>query len=98
MISEPPHTIAAAVMGALCLVGVKHPWRTRDPQVARLNAEALRLRRRGLSYKEIARSLGAISEARARLRALKGLRDEARRLGKRYYHLNHDTYLNWRDP
>jgi hypothetical protein len=70
---------------------------TRDPQVARLNAEALRLRRHGLSYKEIARSLGGMSESRARLRAVQGLRDEAKREGKRHYHLKHDTYLNWRE-
>jgi len=73
----------------------KHPWPVRDPRVARLNAEALRLRRRGLSYKEIARRLGRMSPERARLRAVEGLRDEGKRLGKRHYHLKHDTYLNW---
>ena len=67
-----------------------------DLRAARLNAQALRLRRQGLSYKEVARIMGSISPERARLRALEGLRDEAVRQGKRYYHLRHDTYLNWR--
>jgi len=40
--------------------------------------------------------MGGISEQRARLRALEGLREEAQRQGKRYYQLKHDTYLNWR--
>jgi hypothetical protein len=67
---------------------------THDFRAARLNAQALRLRRLGLSYKEIALVMGGISPERARLRALEGLRAEAKRQGKRYYHLNHDTYLN----
>jgi len=37
-----------------------------------------------------------MSAQRARLRALQGFRDEAKNLGERYYHLKHDTYLNWR--
>jgi hypothetical protein len=32
-----------------------------------------------------------------RQRALQGLRDEARRLGKSHYHIKHDTYLRWID-
>jgi hypothetical protein len=96
MTSEPPHTIAA-VMGGPLFTWRKTPMATRDTQVARLNAEALRLRRRGLSYKEIAHRLGGMSPERARLRALEALRDEAKREGKRHYHLKHDTYLNWRD-
>jgi hypothetical protein len=69
---------------------------TDDLQARRLNAQALRLRRRGLSYKEIANRLGGMSAQRARLRALQGFCDEAKNLGERYYHLKHDTYLNWR--
>jgi hypothetical protein len=61
-----------------------------------LNAQALQLRRQGLSYKEVARAMGGMSPQRARLRALEGLRAEAKRQGKRYYHMNHDTYPNWR--
>jgi hypothetical protein len=67
-----------------------------DPRANRLNAQALRLRRQGLSYKEVARSMGGISQQHARLRALAGLRAEAIQQGKRYYHLKHDTFLNWR--
>ena len=62
---------------------------------ARLNADALQLRRQGLSYKEIARTMGRISPQHARLRALAGLHNEAKQNGKRYYELKHDTYLNW---
>jgi hypothetical protein len=40
--------------------------------------------------------MGSMSPQRARLRALEGLRDEAKRQGKRYYQLKHDTHLNWR--
>jgi hypothetical protein len=69
---------------------------TRDVRAVLLNAQALRLRRLGLSYKEVARMMGNLSPERARLRALDGLRAEAKRQGKRYYHLKHDTYLNWR--
>jgi hypothetical protein len=65
-------------------------------RAARLNAQALRLRRLGVSYKEVARMMGNLAPERARLRALEGLRAEAKRQGKRYYHLKHDTYLNWR--
>jgi hypothetical protein len=61
-----------------------------------LNAQALQLRQQGLSYKEVARAMGGMSPQRARLRALEGLRAEAKRQGKRYYHMNHDTYPNWR--
>jgi hypothetical protein len=67
-----------------------------DFHAARLNAQALQLRRQGLSYKEVARAMGGMSPQRARLRALEGLRAEAKRQGKRYYHMNHDTYPNWR--
>jgi|EndMetStandDraft_5_1072996.scaffolds.fasta_scaffold1828927_1 hypothetical protein len=70
---------------------------TRDFRAADLNAQALTLRRLGKSYKEVARIMGGgISQERARLRAVEGLRAEAKRQGKRYYHLKHDTYLNWR--
>jgi hypothetical protein len=69
---------------------------TRDPRAARLNAQALRLRRQGLSYKEVARSMGGMSPQRARLCALEGLYKEARRPGKPLYRQKHDTYLNWR--
>jgi hypothetical protein len=69
---------------------------TRDLRAACLNAQALRLRRLGLSYKDIAQTIGGMSPERARQRALDGLRVEAKRQGKRYYHLKHDTYLNWR--
>ena len=68
---------------------------TRDVHAAHLNTQALRLRRLGLPYKEVARIMGSISPERARLRALEGLRAEAKLEGKRYYHLKHDTYLNW---
>jgi hypothetical protein len=68
----------------------------RDVRAACLDAQALRLRKLGLSYKEVARRMDGISQERARLRALAGLRAEATRQGKRYYHLKHDTYLNWR--
>jgi hypothetical protein len=70
---------------------------TQDVHAARLNAQALRLRRQGLSYKEVARIIGGgLSPERARLRALDGLRAEAKRQGERYHHLKHDTHLNWR--
>jgi hypothetical protein len=48
-----------------------------------------------MSYKEIARELGSMSASRARQRALQGFRDEAKQLGKRYYHLKHDSHFNW---
>jgi hypothetical protein len=69
---------------------------TPDSLAAPLNVQALRLRWLGLSYKEVARIMGSISPERARLRALEGLRAEAKRQGKRYYHLKHDAYLHWR--
>jgi transcriptional regulator len=69
---------------------------TQDFNAAHLNAQALQLRRQGLSYKEVARIMGSISQQRARQRALEGLRHEAIQQGKRYYHLKHDKYLNWR--
>jgi hypothetical protein len=81
--------------GGSLFVWRKTPMAIRDPQVARLNAEALRLRRSGLSYKEVGLRMGGISAERARLRALRGLRDDAKRRGKRHYRLDHDTYLNW---
>jgi hypothetical protein len=68
---------------------------TRGLRAARLNAQALRLRRLGLSYKDVARKMDGISQQRARVRARAGLRAEAMRQGKRYYDLKHDTYLNW---
>jgi hypothetical protein len=69
---------------------------THDFSAAHLNAQALGLRRLAKSYKEIARIMGGgMSQERARLRALEGLRAEAKRQGKHYYHLKHDTYLNW---
>jgi transposase InsO family protein len=40
--------------------------------------------------------VGGLSQERARLRALEGLRAEAKREGKRYYQPKHDAYLNWR--
>jgi hypothetical protein len=79
------------------LLGLKQAMAIRDLRAAQLNAQALRLRRLGLSYIEVARIMGGgISPSRARLRALEGLRAEALRQGKHYYHLKHDTYLNWR--
>ena len=68
----------------------------RDVRAACLNAQALRLRRLGLSYKEVALKMDGISQQCARVRALAGLRTEAMRQGKQYYRLKHDTYLNWR--
>ena len=67
----------------------------RDLRAAYLNSEALRLRRSGMKYKEIARTMGNMTPTRARSRALEGLRKEAIRLGKRYPERNHDTYLHW---
>ena len=68
---------------------------THDVPAALLNAQALRLRRLGLSYQEVARRMGGISQQHARLRAVAGLRAEATRRGKQHYLLKHDTYLNW---
>ena len=69
---------------------------THNFNAARLNAQALQLRRQGLSYKQVARIMGSLSPQRARQRALEGLRREAIQQGKRYYHLKHDTHLSWR--
>ena len=68
----------------------------RDLRAAFLNAEALRLRRLGMTYKEIAETMGNMTPARARLRALEGLRREAIQQGKRYHQRKYDIYLHWR--